>query len=351
MNHITQAPASVAPPSVIGSSTRRLGPRTFRVRQGLAWCLILMLPGCDLGPMNAEKPGEMVLYGETSMIRGFDPVKAGDVPSAIAISRIYEGLVQYSYLVRPYRVEPALAESLPRVSEDGLTYTFPIRKGIYFQDDPCFTNTAGKGRELTAEDFVYSIKRAADPKNESTGYWVFSERIVGLDEFRAVAGKEKITNYDRPVEGLTAPDRCTFQIRLTRPYPQLMWILTMQYAFAVPREAVDFYGPEFINHPVGTGPYVLSSWRRNYSVEYTRNPKWAETGREEWYPSEGEPDDRAKGLLADAGKPIPFIDRVVEYVIEDDSTQWLKFVMGDLESSVISRDNRDVVIQIGRANV
>jgi len=312
-----------------------------------ALCLMLTLPGCGVGPKTDEKPGEMVMYGETSMIRGFDPVKAGDVPSAIAISRIYEGLVQYSYLVRPYRVEPALAESLPRSSEDGLTYTFTVRKGIYFQDDPCFVRSGGKGRELTAEDFVYSIKRAADPKNESTGYWVFSERIVGLDEFRALAGKEKVTNYDRPVEGLTAPDRYTFQIRLTRPYPQLMWILTMQYAFAVPREAVERYGPEFINHPVGTGAYVLASWRRNYSVEYTRNPKWAETGRKESYPSEGESNDRDKGLLDDAGKPIPFIDRIVEYVIEDDSTQWLKFVMGDLESSGISRDNWDVVIQDG----
>jgi len=286
----------------------------------------------------------MVTYGETSRIRGFDPVKAGDVASALAIGQIYEGLVQYAYLARPYRVEPALAETLPRVSDDGLTYIFTIRKGIYFQDDPCFTNSAGKGRELVAEDFVFSLKRLADLKNKSTGYWAFNDRIIGLDEFRTSSEGSKTADYDAAVEGLKAPDRYTFQIKLKRPYPQLMWILTMQYAFAVPREAVEYYGEEFVNHPVGTGPYRLKSWRRNYSVEFERNPKWKETGRKEYYLTEGEPGDREAGLLDDAGKEIPIVDRIVWYVIDDDSTQWLKFVTGEMESSGISRDNWDVVI-------
>jgi ABC-type transport system substrate-binding protein len=271
------------------------------------------------------------------------------VASALAISQVYEGLVQYSYLARPYRVEPNLAESLPEVSSDGLVYTFKIRKGIYFQDDPCFASMAGKGRELTAEDFVYSIKRLADMKNKSTGYWAFNDRIVGLDEFRNGSAGEQPTDYDADVAGLRAPDRYTFQIALKSPYPQLLWILTMQYAFAVPRECVQYYGNDFVNHPVGTGPFRLKSWNRNYKVEYERNPKWQETGRVERYPSEGEPTDQEAGLLADAGKPIPLVDRIVEFVIDDASTQWLKFVTGDMESSGISRDNWNAVInQDGR---
>ena len=216
---------------------------------------MLSLAGCGVSRPGDDRLGEMVLYGEGERIRGFDPVKAGDVASALAISQIYEGLVQYAYLARPYRVEPNLAEALPEVSANGLTYTFKIRKGIYFQDDPCFTNSAGRGRELTAEDFVYSIKRLADMKNKSTGYWAFEQRIAGLDEFRAASEGEAPTNYGADVAGLKAPDRYTFQIVLSDPYPQLLWVLTMQYAFAVPREWVEYYGNDFVNHPVGTGPF------------------------------------------------------------------------------------------------
>ena len=269
---------------------------------------------------------------------------AGDVASALAISRIYEGLLQYSYLKRPYAVEPCLAAALPQVSPDALTYTFSIRRGIYFQDDPCFTATQGRGRELTAADFVYSIKRVADLKTGSTGFWAFNDRIVGLDEFRAASAADKPTDYSCPVEGLSALDDWTFQIRLKRPYPQLLWIMTMHYTFAVPCEAVDFYGADFVNHPVGTGPYVLKSWKKNYRLEYTRNPKWAQTGRIERYPAEGSPGDVAQGLLMDAGQPLPLIDRVVQYVIGDTSTLWFMFLRGQFEMSGISRDNWNAVI-------
>jgi len=262
----------------------------------------------------------------------------------VAIARIYEGLLQYAYLERPYRLEPALCEELPVVSADRLAYTFKIRRNIYFQDDPCFTATGGRGRELTAADFVYSIKRVADLKNSSSGYWAFNDRIPGLDEFRAASGGDAPTDYDRPVAGLQAPDPHTLRIELTRPYPQLLWILAMHYAFAVPREAVEFYGPDFAGHPVGTGPYCLTDWKRNYRLVFTRNPKWPETGRKEYYPVRGESADLAAGLLADAGRPIPFIDRVVQYVVSDTSTMWLMFLSGQLEASGISRDNFEAVI-------
>lgn len=322
-------------------------PTVTLQRSAASLLLALSLPivGCGRAVLDAEKPGEMVMYSETGRLRGFDPIKAGDVPSALAIARIYEGLLQYSYLDRPYRVEPCLAEALPEVSADGLTYTFRVRPGIYFQDDPCFTRTGGKGRELVAEDFVYSIKRCADIKNASSGYWAYNDRIVGLDTWRERSGGLEPTDYDAPVEGLSAPDRYTFRIVLTRPYPQLLWILTMHYGCAVAREAVEHYGTDFVNHPVGTGAYILNAYRHNYRVEFVRNPKWAETGRVERYPASGTPEDEAAGLLADAGRPIPFIDRVVQYVVDDDVTQWLMFLRGQFESSGISRDNWDVVIR------
>lgn len=323
----------------------RTSQALLRVLAGGVFCFLLALAGgCGRGQLEGEgASGEMVYFGETAKIRGFDPVKAGDVASALAASKVFEGLLQYSYLDRPYRVEPLLAESMPKVSLDGLTYTFKIRKGIYFQDDSCFKETGGKGRELVAEDFVYSMKRISDMKTGSSGYWAFNDRIVGLDAWRESTGGEAPSDYSKEIEGLRALDSHTLQIKLTRPYPQLLWILTMHYSFAVPREAVEYYGKEFVNHPVGTGPYILKSYRQNYRYEFVKNPKWAETGRIDRYPT-GAPAGTAPQLLADAGKPVPFIDRIIQYVIEDSTTEWLMFLTGQLESSGVSRDNWDAVI-------
>ena len=174
----------------------------------------------------------------------------------------------------------------------------------------------GKGRELVAEDFIYSIKRVADVKNSSSGYWAFNNRIVGLDDFHKHSQNSPKTNYDMEISGLKALDSHTLRITLTEPYPQLLYILTMHYSYAVPREAVEYYGKNFVNSPVGTGPYRLVEWRRNSRIEFERNPKWNETGRIENYPQDGSLEQKAR-LLDDAGKPLPLIDRIVQYVIDD----------------------------------
>jgi ABC-type transport system substrate-binding protein len=290
------------------------------------------------------RPGERVGHGLTARIRGFDPIAAGDAASAAAYAKIYEGLVQYAYLPRPYELEPLLAESMPEVSSDGLTYTFRLRPGIHFSDDPCFAATGGRGRELVAGDFVYSILRVADAKNASPGWWVFQDRLAGLDGFRARSAGREPTDYDAPVEGLRAPDARTLVLRLTRPCPPLLHLLTLHYAAAVPREAVERYGAEFGNHPVGTGPFALAAWRRNYRVEYVRNPAWRAHGRVERYPARGGPGDEAAGLLADAGREIPFVDRLVQYVVGDPSTQWQMLLRGPLLQAAVSRDDADAAI-------
>lgn len=288
------------------------------------------------------KEGELVSYGETTRIRGLDPGISGEVSSSLAISRLFEGLLQYDYLKRPYKVVPSLAESMPEISEDGLTYTFKIRKGIYFHDNPCFPN--GKGRELVAEDFVYSIKRVVDVKNASSGGWAFNGRILGIEAFNEASKSKDDTDYGMEIEGLQALDDQTLQIKLTDPYPQLLFILAMHYAYAVPHEGVEFYGKEFVNNPVGTGPYELVEWRRNSRIEFYRSPKWAETGRVETFPMSGTPEQEESGLLRDAGQSIPFNDRIVQYVIDDTTTGWMMFLSGQLDASAISRDNWDAVI-------
>lgn len=311
--------------------------------RGAAVFLCILATACGRQELDTLRfEDEQVLYAQTYRIEGFDPATSSSVSTALAMGKIYEGLLQYSYLTRPYQVEPLLAESMPEVSEDGLTYTFKIREDVFFQDDPCFPD--GKGRQLVAEDFVYAIKRVADAKLASSGYWAFNGRIVGLDAFREMSSEPEPTDYDADVEGLRALDDRTLQIQLTGPYPQLLWILAMHYSFAVPREAVELYADDFVNHPVGTGPFILNKWTRNYRLEFFRSPKWAEVGRVELYPSEGTDADRAAGRLNDAGKQLPFLDRIVQYVVDDPATQWMMFLSGHFSVSGISRDNWDVVI-------
>lgn len=316
----------------------------IRLSKSLVLTLLggLFLFGCGRGDLRFRyDENEKVSFGTTSRIRGLDPAISGEVSSSVAISKIYEGLVQYDYLKRPYTVIPKLAEAMPEISEDGLVYTFKVRKGIYFQDDPCFPG--GKGRELVADDFVYSFKRVVDVNNSSSGSWAF-DRVKGADVFREASEKQNPVNYDLLVEGLRAPDKYTFEIELSEPYPQFLDVLTMHYAFAVPREAVEYYQDEFVNHPVGTGPYCLADWVRNYRIEFVRNPKWAETGRIETYPNTANEEQKARGLGEPAGRSVPMIDRIVQYVVDDQSTAWMMFLSGQLDSSGISRENFDTVI-------
>ncbi len=289
----------------------------------LAVFALLFCAGCGRASRHADDVATLRLIG--ARIGGCDPARAGDAASAAVYARLYEGLLQYDPEARPYRLMPSLAESMPEVSADGLEYVFRLRAGIRFHDDPCFVATGGVGREVVAEDFVYSIQRVADPFVASSGWWAFSDRIVGLDEFRVAAAAAGRADYDRPVSGLRAEDARTLRLRLKRPYPQLLWVLAMHYAYVVPREAVEYYGEDFGRHPVGTGPFQLASWRPNYRMEFVRHPRWTAAGR------------------AEAAVGLPAIGRIVAYVVQDPTTQWLLFLQGRLDLIGVARDNWDAV--------
>lgn len=285
-----------------------------------------LLLGVWVGCAPQAPQQDRTLYLIGGDFRGFDPVDSGDTLTAEQVCRVYEGLLEYAYLERPYKVIPRLAEALPEVSPDGLTYTFRIRKGVRFPDDPCFPG--GKGREVTAHDFIYSFKRLIDPKLQSDGDWIFIHHVLGAKEW-AERG-----DFRAPVPGFVAVDDHTLQIKLKRPYPQLLWTLTMSFTFVVPREAVEFYGQDFRNHPVGTGPFRLKSWRRRYRIEFERNPFFS--GQR--YPDVGEPGDREAGLLEDAGKPLPIVDRIVEYDVSEYYTLWQMFLAGQVAAAGLNKD-------------
>jgi oligopeptide transport system substrate-binding protein len=271
-------------------------------------------------------PAEQVDVAATSRVRSLDPARTGDAASIRAILNVYEGLLRFSYEDRPYRLEPCLAAAMPCLSEDGRTLTISLKNGVVFQDDPCFRATGGRGRDVTAEDVIFSWKRMADRRTASPGYWAFRGRIRGLDAFREASGRDDF-DFDQPVEGLRAPDPHTLVVELTGPQPLFPWVLAMHSAAVVPREAVEQYGERFGKHPVGTGPFRLVSWQPNYRLEFERHPRWGE----------GRP-----------GETPTSLDRLVRLVVNDSATRWMMFLRGELSRLPLGGDERDAAFGPGR---
>ncbi|XWN34809.1 MAG: ABC transporter substrate-binding protein [Roseivirga sp.] len=307
----------------------------MRNSNNLVWLAVLVLGVWFLlrqrsvqRSVAGEKVLEIVL---TARVKGMDPAHTIDIASAAEVAKVYEGLLAYHYLKRPYELIPNLAAALPTVSEDGLTYTFKIKEGVKFHDDPCFPE--GQGRELIAEDFVYSIKRIADPKVQSTGFYLIDGRIKGLNAWRKKYIDTPV-DYTEAVEGLKALDRYTLQLTLEKPFPQFPYVLTRHFCYAVPQEAVQYYGQEFLNHPVGTGPFVLKTFSPQASeLVYHKNPQF----REKLFPSEAS--KAFQHLLTDAGKPLPLVDKIVARVITEEQPRWLKFQKGQLDYLTMAKDD------------
>lgn len=283
----------------------------------LVVAFLMILQGCSKDQTFDERELHLI---SPEKIFGFDPIHTSDMYSGNEAGKVYEGLFEFHPLKRPYELMPNLAESMPTVSNDGLTYTFKIKKGVLFHDSPAFKD--GIGRELKADDVLYSFKRLADPKLQAKGWWLFDEKIVGLNEWRDKYASQDKANYEEVIEGLKKVDDYTIQIKLKRPYPQFLYALAMPYTFIVAKEAVEHYGKEFINYPVGTGPFVLQKFDQSNQIVYHRNPKF----REKFFPAEGEEGDDKLGLLADAGKKIPLVDKIVVHILVESQPKWLSFM-------------------------
>jgi ABC-type transport system substrate-binding protein len=271
-------------------------------------------------------------------VKGFDPIYANDLYSGNEVSTVYEGLLQFHYLKRPYELEPNLAESMPKVSEDGLTYTFKLKEGVLFHDNDCFPG--GKGREMTADDFVYSFKRLADPKLQSLGWWMVDGKIKGLNEWRDKYSDKDTVDYADEVEGVKKLSKYEIQFTLTSKFPQFLFSLAMPFTFVVPKEAVEKYGDEFINNPVGTGPFMTGKYTQANKIVYTKNPNYRKVS----FPGEGSDEDSKMGLFADKGKQLPLVDKVEVHIITEPQPRWLGFLKGKYEYLPIPKDNFNQVI-------
>jgi len=305
------------------------------MRYILVFSLLALIVGAACTPRRDI--GNTLRVAQREKIKTLDPAHANDFFSGTAVRRTYEGLYQYHYLKRPYEVVPNIAAAMPAISADGKTYTIRLKQDVYFQDDACFPE--GKGRRVVAKDFIFSWMRLADPKTASEVWWALDGRIVGLNEWREKLkqgdANSGTSHYDLPVEGLKAIDDFTLEVRLTREDPLFIHMLTMPATTVLAREAAEKYGQDLTTRSVGTGPFVLERFEQNQII-WTRHPKY----RLETYPSEGEAGDREAGLLADAGKPIPFVDRIIDDVISEDQPAWLNF----------QQNNHDYLVKIPKDN-
>ena len=305
-------------------------PLVRRRLRRLALALVMALAGAGAAAADMNKVLHAVFVAPES---GFDPQASSDLYSNFVNREIFDPLYRYDYLARPYKVVPNTAVALPQVSADGLTWTIKLKAGTFFSDDPAFK---GKKRELTAADYVYSFKRLIDPRLRSYNVQILDDRLVGAKEAIALAKKNGRFDYDAPLEGAQAVDRYTLRLKLNYPAYDLLADLTSSSTSAVAREVIEAYGDASgwaMEHPVGTGPYYLKSWRRGQQIVLEANPNF----RDVYFPESAQPEDRA--LVARFhGKKLPICGRVEIAIIEESNPRLLAFEQGQLDYITVPAD-------------
>jgi ABC-type transport system substrate-binding protein len=267
---------------------------------------------------------------------GFDPARVTDIYSATITGHIFDALLEFDHLARPVQLRPRVAAAMPEVSPDFRVWTVRLTRGIHFADDPAFK---GAKRELTAQDFVYSFKRFADPAVKSPNWAALAEvQIIGLAALRERALQDRRPfDYDTEIEGLRALDRYTLQFHLAAPRPRFAESLANSPNYgAVAREVVESYGDKITEHPVGTGPFRLTAWRRSSQMVLERNPNY----RQETWSSSPAADDAEGQAIAQRlkGRTLPMVDRVEVSVIEESQPRWLSFLNGQTDLVVVPQD-------------
>jgi ABC-type transport system substrate-binding protein len=284
---------------------------------------------CAAAFTPAHAQDKVLRYAFPVAETGFDPAQINDLYSRIVTANIFEALYGYDYLARPAKIRPVLADGMPEVSADFRTFTVKLKKGIHFADDPAF---GGRKREVTAQDVVYTYKRIMDPKTKSplvSG--LEEEKIVGLSELRkaATAGDAKF-DYDTEIQGLRALDRYTVQFKLGETRPRFVLTLADPGIYGlVAREVIEKYGESTMEHPVGTGPFMLGEWRRSSKITLVRNPGYRDV-RYEAEPAAN--DASAQAIYAKMkGRRLPMVDRVEVSIIDDPQPRWLSFLNNEYD--------------------
>lgn len=318
--------------------------------------LAILLPflglgvGCGNSPYPPETPGKRVLHlslrDEPTTL---DP--SGSLQPTI-VDLIYPAYFEYDYLKRnPVPLNLSLGARMPTIEpwtlpdgRKGQRWSFTLKRGLRFQDDPCFPG--GKGREIRAEDVLFSLKRLADPSVSAPYFSYIENRIWGMADYARRNGERLKTkrpaDFDADVPGLQRDpqDPYSFRILLTEPFPQLKYIMALRCASPQAREAWTMYGKELRRHPVGCGPFRLKEYLPKQRIVLEVNPN----RRPEMYPTEGAPGDREAGLLADAGKPLPRSDEIVYSIVRESISSWNRFLQGYEDGWGVNQTNYQSVM-------
>jgi ABC-type transport system substrate-binding protein len=374
--------------------------------------LLALLGACDSGVWNNPYPAEVknqsTFYTAfTERPKHLDPVQAYSENEYVFLAQIYQPPLQYHYLKRPYTLVPQAAAAMPLVRYFDKShhllpetaavekvafseYEIHLRGDLNFQPHPALAkDPAGKPRYMAltekdlqhidaltdfahtgtrvvqAADYVYQIKRLAHPDLHSPIFGVMAEYIVGLKEYAATLKQARKAQPDGwldlsayPLPGVEVVDAKTYRIKVIGKYPQFAYWLAMPFFAPMPKEAERFYAQAGMRErnltldwwPLGSGPYYLSENDPNQRMVLAKNPYFSG----EFYPGEGEPGDREAGLLADAGKPLPLIDKIVFSLEKETIPYWNKFLQGYYDASGISSDSFDQAVQVsvgGETNV
>ncbi len=274
------------------------------VRNGVAACLLALACVAAPGQAAPRTGAEHVLHaflstGET----GLDPAVASDLASLSLLENLFDPLLRYDYLARPVKLQPNTLAVMPKVEDNGLTYTFQLQPGIHFTSDPAFK---GAVREVTAQDYVYSFKRLYDPALKSPWLFLLEGKIAG-----DTALKGDKFSYDSSIPGLQAVDKYTLRIRLAAPDPNFLFYLAVPATGVVAREVVEAYGGQVGNHPVGTGPFLIGSWKHSDQITLLANRDFRAT------------------LFQ--GKRLPLLDRVEVKIMEEYQSRMLGFLNGEFD--------------------
>jgi len=315
------------------------------------------LAGCDNSPHPPSERAERVIYRQQlDDPRSLDPSFAYTVTEARIVDVIYSSYYQYHYLkhepptlvpnlgAAPAHREAAWVRDGPGPLRRGERWSFRIRPGLRFSNDPCFPG--GRGREVTARDFLYSFRRMADPKVRCPILSFVEDKVAGYQAFadlqRRRAEENLPADLDAPCAGLEADaaDPHTFHIVLNQPYPQLRFLMAMHFTAPIPREAVERYGRELARHPVGCGPFKLTEYSRRRRIVLEKN----ENRPPEPYPAEGGPGDREAGLLRDAGAELPLVDKAVFTTVREATTAWNLFLQGYLDVFAVDNETYSQVM-------
>jgi ABC-type transport system substrate-binding protein len=284
---------------------------------------ILLVAALLVAVAQAADPRKVIRLAVTSAERGFDCVRESDENTGTLCDNIFDSLLEYDHLARPIKLRPRAAAALPEVTDGGRTFRFRVKPGIYFTPDPAFK---GMKRELVAADYVFSLKRFVDPKVRAQWAFLMEGKVVGLDALGEAAKRTGRFDYDKPIEGLQAPSRYEFVLKLAEPDYNMLYIMAMPATAAMAREVVEHYGEAITEHPVGTGPFKLGLWRRSALVVLEANPDF----REEYFETAGGEDERDAAIARHLqGKRLPLVGRIEQTVVDEPQPRWLAFLNGE----------------------